>query len=174
MRPTADEFWASVDKQPGPDGCWAWTGRRDRAGYGRLHFDDRDQGAHRYAWILAHGGIAPTAHVLHRCPDRACVRPAHLVALTPAEAGPYKAARGYMARGDRHTSHLYPERQARGERQGSAKLTGGQVEQIRLRYAGGEAPITRLAEEYGVGTSQIWRIVTGQSRQHDPGPTRTP
>jgi hypothetical protein len=63
---------------------------------------------------------------------------------------------------------VHPARRARGERQGSAKLTDEQVAEIRARYAAGEDPITRLAAEYGVGTSQIWRIVTGQSRRSAP------
>jgi len=174
MSLTPDEFWASVNKTPAPDGCWLWTGRRHSEGYGCLHFNGTDQGAHRVAWRLVHGEIAPHMYITHRCPERTCVRPDHLLALTTAEAGRYRAARGLVARGERHGSHLHPERQARGQRHGSAKLTDKQVEQIRMCYACGEAPITRLAKEYGVGTSQIWRIVTGQSRQAEPGLTRLP
>ena len=85
-----------------------------------------------------------------------------------AELGRYRAEQGLVASGDRSSARLYPERWARGARHGAAKLTDEQVAEIRARYAVGEAPITRLAAEYGVGTSQIWRIVTGQSRQPAP------
>jgi transcriptional regulator with XRE-family HTH domain len=56
-------------------------------------------------------------------------------------------------------------RQARGERQGHAKLTQAQVEAIRLRYADGE-PQRVLAEEFGVRASAISRIVNGKRWKH--------
>jgi hypothetical protein len=126
------------------------------------------------AWTLLHGEIEPGIQIMRRCRERACVRPDHLFPATAAEAGRYKAEQGFPARGERHGSHLHPERQARGERQGSAKLRDAQVREIRARYAAGTATITRLAREYHVGTSQIWRIVTGQNRRSDPDHGQTP
>ena len=168
-----DEFWAMVDQAPGRDACWLRTGRRHEFGYGRLHYGGAEWYAHRVAWTLVHGEIGPGIQIMRRCRAPACVRPDHLFRATAAEAGRYKADRGFAARGERHGSHLHPERQARGERHGSAKLTDQQVREIRSRYAAKEAPITRLAGEYHVGTSQIWRIVTGEGRRQDsdPGPS---
>lgn len=168
-------FWSRVDMALDPDGCWLWTGTRHSSGYGRFH---RTAGgewyAHRLAWVLTYGKIRLGLHILHRCPNRMCVRPEHLFAATGAEAGRYKAEHGLVARGDRSPARLYPERRARGERHGIAKLTDEQAEAIRRRYAAGEAPITRLAPEYGVSTTQIWRIVTGENRRPAPASTWSP
>jgi hypothetical protein len=161
----ADRFWSRVDVAPASDACWLWTGPRQSEGYGVVYWRGERRYAHRLVWTLVSGAIQPGIQIMHRCGVRVCVRPEHLFPATAAEAGRYKAEQGLMASGDRSPARLYPERRARGERQGSAKLRDEQVAAIRARYVAGEAPITRLAREYGVGTSQIWRIVTGQSRQ---------
>jgi len=157
-------FWEMVDRGPGPDDCWLWTGRRHSEGYGVVWYGGTDQGAHRVAWTLMHGSIPPGIQIMSRCQHRICVRPEHHFPVTAAEAGRYKVEHDLVARGDRSPARRYPERRARGQRHGSAKLADEQVQEIRRRYAAGDAPITRLADEYHVGTSQIWRIVTGQSR----------
>jgi hypothetical protein len=117
------------------------------------------------AWALAKGEIEPGIQIMRRCRAPACVRVDHHFPATAAEAGRYKAEQDFVARGDRHGLSIHPERRARRERHGSAKLTDEQVREIRARYAAREAPITRLAAEYRVGTSQVWRIVTGESRR---------
>ena len=164
----ADRLWSRVDVALESDACWLWTGPRQSEGYGVVYWRGDRWYAHRLVWTLVSGAIQPGIQIMHRCGVRVCVRPEHLFSATAAEAGRYKAEQGLMASGDRSPARLYPERWARGERQGSARLSDEQVAAIRARYAAGEAPITRLAREYGVGTSQIWRIVTGQSRQPAP------
>src|SRR5215510_3036015 len=47
-RLTPEKFWLAVDKTSHPGGCWLWTGRVDRDGYGcmgNLHMS-------RYSYIL--------------------------------------------------------------------------------------------------------------------------
>jgi len=161
---SAVRFWEQVEKGPGPDDCWLWTGRRDVQGYGRLSFEGPWDYAHRVAWTLVNGEAECGIQLVSGCGNRACVRPAHRIPFTAAAAGRYKAEHGLVVRGERHPSHVHPERWARGERHGSAKLSDRQVAEIRARYAAGDAPVRQLAREYGVSISQIRRIVTGRNR----------
>lgn len=101
MRTPAEErFWAKVDKNSGPDGCWLWTAHC-KDGYGRF----RRAGAaspvqaHRFAYELAHGPIPPGLQIDHRytCPKN-CVNPAHLRPATRKQqsenlAGAHKNSR---------------------------------------------------------------------------------
>lgn len=79
-------FWARVD-QTGE--CWLWTGYTMASGYGQV----RRQGvlilAHRYAYEQVVGSIPAGVEVAHRCANRACVRPEHLVVTSPC-AGPQR------------------------------------------------------------------------------------
>ena len=84
-RTPARRFEAKVHK--GPD-CWQWGGATVR-GYGQFRATGSEGApvpAHRFAWELAFGPIPDGADVLHRCGNRACVRPDHLVLWDPAAA----------------------------------------------------------------------------------------
>lgn len=63
-------------------GCWIWTGRKNRNGYGRVCVDGREPVAHRAIYERLVGPI-PLAHVLdHLCRRRECVNPRHLEPTT--------------------------------------------------------------------------------------------
>src|SRR5216110_744168 len=66
-------FWRNVEKR-GHRGCWAWTGRCDKDGYG-VYGRHR---AHRVSFELANHPISVGKVIDHKCRQRACVRPAHL------------------------------------------------------------------------------------------------
>lgn len=189
--PVPIRFWSKVDKN-GPltqyGRCWLWTDKIRRDGYGVLRIAGHNIRAHRIAWELEHGKPPDDLWVLHRCDTPLCVRHGHLFLGTPLDNALDRAAKGRSATGDRHWTHLYPEliyragptnpargtnhgrhtkpdRSARGERIGRAKLTENAIQEIRKLTADG---ITRraLSERFGVSTVQIGNIVRGRSWAH--------
>jgi hypothetical protein len=84
-----ERFWAQVDKDSHPNGCWVWTGLLTEDGYGRhTTADGRDVRAHRWAYEQIVGPIPAGLTLDHddqRCRNRACVRPDHLEPVTRAE-----------------------------------------------------------------------------------------
>lgn len=55
-------------------GCWRWTGRLCRDGYGRIGAAS----AHRVYYELIKGSVAPGLTLDHLCRNRWCVNPDHL------------------------------------------------------------------------------------------------
>ena len=66
-------------------GCLVWTGATDPAGYGRIAFDSRFQGVHRFAWEQKHGPIPDGMVIDHMCWNPACVNVEHLRLATNAQ-----------------------------------------------------------------------------------------
>jgi hypothetical protein len=126
-----------------PSGCHIWTGGLNGAGYGVTRFEGRKHvRVHRLAWELANGAAVPSGMVImHRCDVPCCVNPDHLEAGTQAENMRDMGRKG-RARGG-----------ARGERQGSAKLTADAVREIRRQH--GRSTSKELAARFGVDPSNI-------------------
>ena len=74
---TAEDFFRYVMEQ---NGCWLWTGTKDRDGYGLFHCGQRVR-AHR--WIFEQSNTLPKGMlVCHTCDTPGCVNPLHLYAGT--------------------------------------------------------------------------------------------
>lgn len=155
MRPAVERFWEKVIK--GPD-CWLWTGAVTSAGYGAFNvIAIRTQKVtvqpHRYSWELANGPISDDLCVLHHCDTPLCVNPAHLFLGTRQDNMDDMIRKG---RGG----------QPKGERNAWAKLTDGDVREIKRLLAEGVLSQRRIAERFGVNHGVVGRIKRGEGWCH--------
>lgn len=73
-------FRSKVEKAPG-GACWLWKGKaaKQNGGYGRAQLAaGKTVLAHRLAYVIAYGPLAPGECILHSCDTPLCVRPDHL------------------------------------------------------------------------------------------------
>ncbi len=145
--------------------CWRWTGAFDRNGYGTFSVGGKTVRAHRFAFE-AHHGRAPSRNVLHKCGHRWCVNPHHLRDGTRVENVQDMRRHGTLATGNRNGARRHPERIARGDAAGAAKLSEAQVRKIRRQYSRGEASLGEIAREHKVHKSTISRAISGQQWRH--------
>lgn len=128
--------------------CWLWKGLVRADGYGAVRFEGREQGAHRAAWKLFRGTIAPGEVVCHKCDVRACVNPEHLFLGTAADNAQDMNRKGRSPRGEKH---------------GSAKLTAEQVQRIKTMLAEDRLYMSEIALEFGVSQTTIRAIKEGKT-----------
>ena len=150
-----ERFWIKV-KRRGSDDCWEWTLKPHRhTGYGTFfvtRVGDRlfSEGAHRVAWMLAHGQPPPYSIVCHSCDNRLCCNPQHL----------------FLGSHDDNMRDMRRKgRSLRGEKNVSAKLTEAQVQAI----LSSNKTHRELAEAFGVARRTISHIKRGTSWNHVAG-----
>ncbi len=156
-------FWAKVDKS---QSCWEWLAAKNRQGYGLFRLNGKAQLAHRVAWMLSVEAIPDGLCVCHHCDNPACVRPDHLFVGTHADNAHDRDRKGRYGADIRAAVSKYPDRQVRGERQHSARLTEAQVLEIRCRFGSGGCTYAGLGREYGVGECCIRDIITRHTWTH--------
>lgn len=166
--PLEKRFWSKVDKngpvpphvpQLGP--CWVWTAAVNTAGYGVLSKGGEQRAAlhlaHRVSWELHNGSIPSNEGyhgncVCHRCDNRRCVRPDHLLLGTQADNVADRDAKGR-----RDGSGCKPNRAPKRKR----RLRPAQVREIRARLDAGESRAS-VAVRFGITTTMVGYIVQGR------------
>ncbi len=131
---------------PSPENCWLWSGSTSTDGYGQTVLRQKVQRAHRAAYEMFVGKIPQGLWVLHRCDTPLCCNPAHLFLGTCQ---------------DNVTDMIQKGRKnaPRGERNGRAKLTWGQVSVIRERNKKNGESACVIARELGMARSNIEDII---------------
>ena len=154
----AAQFDKYLDKSPEHNGCWIWTGERNKAGYGTIRVligTKRTRVlAHRYAWEQVNGPIPEGLCCLHTCDNPPCIRAGvdgHLFLGSNRDNTMDKVAKG---------------RQTKGEQVYYAKLTDNAVMQIRNLAA--EKTIKELALQFDVHRSTIEYVLLRKTWKHLP------
>lgn len=140
-------FHSKIDRSAGPDECWPWTAGRFAAGYGMFTLcHGRPIKAHRFALLVAGTDLPPRLCVRHRCHNRPCCNPAHLV------LGSFR---------DNSADAVAARRTARGEANGGAKLDEYRVRAIRCAATARLGTQPEIARAMGVSTALVSAIVRG-------------
>jgi HNH endonuclease len=149
----AERFWQHVQRG---DGCWLWTGRIGRKGYGVLDAPMpgrkrwRPHTASRLSWEIHFGPIPDGMDVLHHCDTPPCVRPDHLFLGTDVDNRRDQVAKG------RHAKRL-----PRGADGNNAKLTTEQVQHMRAIRAETGRCYASIAAEFGVSDGAAAQAIQG-------------
>lgn len=140
-------FFSKVHKPSDEAGCWLWLGCKTTKGYGQLYKSGRMIRAHAFSYELHYGKVGNGMMVLHSCDNPSCVNPGHLF------VGDQQSNMDDMVRKGRSPV---------GEKNVKAKLTAGQVIQIRndTRSA------SKVASEFGVSECTIYVIRGKRSWKH--------
>ena len=150
----AEAAQAIKDRSIVKDGCWEWTGYKDRDGYGVVKIRGKQYRAPRLAFFAANGYWAEPL-VRHTCDNRECTNPRHLIEGTQRQNSRDAALRGRM---------IQPPTSDRwGEGKGRAKLSEAQVDEIRALYATGQWTQKQLAERYGVWITTVGKLLRGET-----------
>lgn len=126
------------------DGCWHWSGLKDKDGYGLLNYARKVLRAPVVALELDGRPVPKGKYACHRCDNPGCIRPDHLYVGTPAE----------NMRDAVERRRLRPR----------SKLTANQV--IEIRSAGGTDEATAL--RYGVARATVSLIRERKTWRHLP------
>lgn len=118
-------------------------------GYVHVRHEGIKHGAHRFIYETFHKRSPEV--VRHTCDTRTCISPRHLRGGTTADNVQDRQGRN---------------RQAKGTKQGLAKLTDFQVRRIRDEYAKGGVSHKELGRRYGVSASAIGKVLAGDTWRH--------
>ena len=126
-------------------GCWECISHPRSGYYLSISRNGKRDKVHRYVYELLVRPIALGISVLHRCDNTSCINPEHLWLGTQRDnvVDMYSKGRGVNNRGSKH---------------GQAKLTEGQVSNIRSLYSRGISQVV-LSSLFNITRATIWKIV---------------
>lgn len=104
MVPLKERLFSRIEKA---DGCWTWLGPHDKYGYGAIGAGGRGGRVlkvHALVYTMLVGEIPRGKEIHHKCENKGCCNPDHLVTLTRSEHISITPRR-YVGRTGRKASH---------------------------------------------------------------------
>lgn len=141
---TESEYIENRISKDDVSGCWNWTGKKDKDGYGEYFFDNKKSRAHRSVYRYFVAEIPNGLVACHKCDNPSCVNPDHIFIGTTKDNAVDARDKG---------------RAFVGEKNGRSKLTREIVGIIRSS----DEDSAVLAERYGVSKHTISRAKNGGS-----------
>lgn len=141
-------------------GCWDWVKGKNKDGYGKVKYAQRDLSAHRAAWLAFRGPIAPGMLVCHKCDNPSCVNPDHLFLGSPQDNMDDKMAKGRWRGGPQ-----FWEKGKCGAVHHNAKLDERKVVQVLAMFREGRAAVD-IAKQFGVSDTVVIRIRENKAWKH--------
>lgn len=144
--PPEERFWKYVIVK---DGCWDWSGSKDKLGYCRISRVVNGRRApmlaHRLSMQIHGVELTDDVCVMHVCDNPSCCNPEHLRVGTKA---------------DNNADMRIKKRSARGDRNGKAKLTNAEAIAIKAALVAG-AKVNDLARRFNISPSTVSSIKYG-------------
>lgn len=147
-----DRFWGKVEACSLRE-CWNWVAARTKHGYGKFYLRGRTIPAHRVAFAISNGMLAPLVNVAHRCDNPTCVNPFHLFSTDPKGnvSDRVKKLRSFRPIGTLHPMCV---------------LTEETVNMIRSKYRRRKYTQQKLADEFGTTRRNVRNILLRKSWTH--------
>lgn len=140
----AANFFNSVALLCKTDDCLIWPFKLSKKGYGEIFYQGKKRFVHRCICETVSGPPpSPTHEAAHKCGNRPCCNPKHLIWKTKLE---------------NKADELLHNTRNRGDKNGSAKLTEADIHQIRSL----KLPRREIRELYGIGKTQLHNIIHKQ------------
>jgi hypothetical protein len=127
-------------------GCWEWQLSCLPGGYGQTGACKTEHRVHRLAFLAFKGPIPAGGVVRHRCHNRPCCNPKHLLLGTHQD----------------NTDDTKRDQRSLGHQ----TLTAPQVKQIRRLLAKGKHAQREIGEMFGVSQVTISRVKLGVNHAH--------
>lgn len=144
--------------------CLVWTGAKTkvRLGYGIIKISTfKTKLAHRIMWEKTNGEIPGNMLVLHTCDNSLCVNPEHLFLGTQKDNMDDARKKGRGNPKWYYEKKVLPGK-ARGERNGTAKLTSEKV----MAIFNDDRPRKEISRVFSISNQQISNIKRKQSWKH--------
>lgn len=151
-------FWYKIDIR-GEDECWPWKNdlsKQNDHGYAQAMLAGWHTTGHRIAFALAND-LSPSEvppSVMHSCDYRRCCNPKHLIGGTQAQNLADMRAKGRAGDGRNF-----------GEDHGRCKIRDDQIPNLLTLHERGMSQ-AKLAKRFGIGQTQVSRILRGESRKY--------